>query len=81
MKILRRFEEDGYEITEYTIDGENVSHREERLPPSNKGDSVSDPPQPTLEERVEQLQMDNTILLMALTDAYEEIQTLKGGND
>lgn len=32
-----------------------------------------------IEMQVEQLQVDNTILLMAITDLYEDIQTLKGG--
>jgi len=78
MQVLRKIQNDGFLIIEYTTDGQSVSHRVKRIITESSREPVKG--HLTLEERVEQLQSDNTTLLMAMTDVYSEIQSLKGGN-
>lgn len=76
MKILNQYAQDGYKVTQYTKDGTTVSHAIRTL--------ITKPveiepiePQPTLEQRVEQLQQDNVILMDALATTFEELIMLR----
>ena len=73
---IQRFEEISNDILE-GFKEDYIHYIFHGLFPEKEPDQESEP-EPTLEERFDRLQVDNTVLLMALTDVYAEIQSLKG---
>ena len=72
IKILNKYEEDGYLVSEFTRDGETISHviREcLEVAPAE--------PQPTLEEKIarmeQQIEEQSLVQLEVLATIYEEL--------
>ena len=84
IKVLRQYIENDTQVTEYSVDGKNVSHRVEVPVQSEAPTEVNLPiyPQETTEQKIErleqQVQQDNLILFDVLATIYDEVQSLKG---
>lgn len=79
LEVLREYVENDMQITEYTRDGETVSHRVEVPVQSEIPENEVIPVQPTFSQRIEKLQEENLQLSLALAEMFEELQALKGG--
>jgi hypothetical protein len=82
LQVLREYQEDAQEVTEYTRDGETVSHTvrvpiQEETPPAEPTET-----EPTLEEKItrleQQIQQDNLVTFEVLATIYEELLASKG---
>jgi hypothetical protein len=76
LKVLRQFTEGDKQITEYTRDGVTVSHTEE-TPVSSTESPTETPPQETLEQKVDRIEVqrqeDTLMQLDVLATIYEEL--------
>lgn len=63
IKVLREYEENGYQITEYTKDGETVSHTVKVAISDEPTEPVSTMELPTIEEQILSETQYQTVLL------------------
>lgn len=64
MYILRAYQDGDYNVTEYTVDGVNVSHTVRELIQSIVETPAEHPPGPTLDERVATLEDTMNFMLL-----------------
>lgn len=68
MEILREYLENGMQITEYTRDGETISHKVAVPEQSNIPSGETIPVPPTFSQQISELQTKNTELESALVE-------------
>ncbi|MDQ0175222.1 hypothetical protein [Bacillus chungangensis] len=79
LEVLREYVENDKQVTEYTRDGETISHRVEVPVMSEIPEDEVIPVQPTFNQRIEKLQEENLQLSLALAEMFEELTKLKDG--
>jgi len=79
LKILNQYEQDGYQITEYTKDGTTVSHTVKVPIQTEPVEPVE--PRPTTDERLEiiELSVAQTQTQVDYLAFMTELATMKGG--